>query len=87
MNIGDEYKIGDIVKVSQPRIPCFKLGIKMNSRGFVKDFINSNKLGVYFQVIKENYIKKDDDLEILQTIMSQYLMFPIIIFRYHKLFG
>ncbi len=76
--IGDEYKIGDaIVKVSQPRIPCFKLGIKMNSRGFVKDFINSNKLGVYFQVIKEGYIKQDDDLEVLHRANHNVSIFNV----------
>ena len=49
----------------------------MNSRGFVKDFINSNKLGVYFQVIKEGYIKKDDDLEILHRANHNVSIFNV----------
>lgn len=64
--IGDELKISNVViKVTQPRIPCYKLGIKMNSKEFVQQFINYAHLGMYAKVIKKGEIVKGDSLELI----------------------
>ena len=64
INIGDRFKINDcIIQVSQPRIPCYKIGIKMNSRDFPKMFSQSGLLGSYFRVIQEGTIEKGNQLE------------------------
>ena len=63
--IGDEYKIGTtLLQISQPRIPCYKIGIKMNSRDFPKLFSQSGLLGSYMRVIQPGRINKGDAVEL-----------------------
>ena len=62
--IGDELMIGDCVfQISQPRIPCYKIGIKMNSRDFPKKFSQSGLLGSYMRVLETGKISKNDDVK------------------------
>ena len=64
INIGDRFQINDcILQVSQPRIPCYKVGIKMNSRDFPKMFSQSGLLGSYFRVVQEGSIEEGDEIE------------------------
>ena len=64
--IGDELKIANVViKITQPRIPCYKLSIKMNVKNFTQLFIDHGYLGIYAKVIKQGQIKKGDNLELI----------------------
>ncbi len=64
VNVGDRFQINDcIIQVSQPRIPCYKIGIKMNSRDFPKMFSQSGLLGSYFRVIQEGSIESGCEME------------------------
>ena len=64
INIGDRFQINDcILQVSQPRIPCYKIGIKMNSRDFPKMFSQSGLLGSYFRVIQEGNIEAGNEIQ------------------------
>lgn len=68
IKIGDQYKIGEaIIEVSQPREPCFKLGIRFNTQKVIKQFINSKNPGIYFRVIKPGLVKEGDELVLLKT--------------------
>ncbi len=52
--IGDRLRIGGaLLEVSQPRTPCFKLGIKMGIEGFPRQFQESGRVGFYLRVIEE----------------------------------
>ena len=63
--IGDEFRISTaILKVTQPRIPCYKISIKMNEKNFMKYFIEHNYLGIYMKVINDGIIKKGDEIEL-----------------------
>ena len=63
--IGDEFRISSaILKVTQPRIPCYKISIKMNEKNFMKYFIEHNYLGIYMKVINDGIIKKGDEIEL-----------------------
>lgn len=74
--IGDEFQISNVVlKITQPRIPCYKLGIKMNKKDFVNFFINHGHLGMYMKVIKSGFIEKGDNLKLIhrdRVTMSVY---------------
>ena len=64
INIGDRFKINEcILQVSQPRIPCYKIGIKMNSREFPKMFSQSGLLGSYLRVIEDGDIIAGDEIQ------------------------
>lgn len=59
--IGDQFNIGDcILEVSQPRIPCFKLGIALKNSKAAKLFSESFCTGIYFRVIAEGSMSKGD---------------------------
>ena len=62
--IGDVFRIGQAtVKVRQPRIPCYKLGIRLGRDDIVKLFLASNRSGVYFSVVEEGKVAIGDAVE------------------------
>jgi MOSC domain-containing protein YiiM len=62
--IGDHFRIGDaVVKVTQPRIPCYKLGIRFGRPDIVKRFLASRRSGIYFAVVEEGLVNAGDAIE------------------------
>ncbi|WP_223280252.1 MOSC domain-containing protein [Nostoc sp. PA-18-2419] len=54
LNIGDHFKIGSVeLMVTQPRLPCYKLGIRFGRSDMVKRFLASRRTGFYFRVLQE----------------------------------
>lgn len=67
INIGDIFAIGTVrAQVTQPRVPCFKLGIKMEMTKFPKMFINSGRVGFYLRVLKEGVINPHDPVTVVE---------------------
>ncbi|WP_394975732.1 MOSC domain-containing protein [uncultured Croceitalea sp.] len=65
IRIGDIYKLGSaLVQVTQPREPCFKLGIRFKNQEVLKQFIEHEKPGVYVKVLKEGSVSCGDFLEL-----------------------
>jgi MOSC domain-containing protein YiiM len=61
--IGDILKIGSaIFAVSQPRMPCFKLGIRFGDPGIIKRFYKSSKWGFYLSVVEEGLLEAGDEI-------------------------
>ena len=59
--IGEQFRIGTaLLEVSQPRVPCFKLGIALDNKIILKLFTQHYCTGVYFRVIEPGIVKKDD---------------------------
>ena len=76
--IGDEFQISNIVlKITQPRIPCYKLGIKMNEKDFVNFFINYGHLGMYMKVIKSGFIEKGDNIKLIRRNKDTMTIYEI----------
>lgn len=68
IKIGDIYLIGDAkVQVSQPRLPCYKLGIRMKSSKAVKQFLNSPYPGVYLRILEDGHVNTGDVFEQLES--------------------
>ncbi len=64
--VGDIFRVGDaIVEVSQPRIPCYKLAMKMGIDGFQNRFLESGRVGFYFRVLEEGEVGADDTIELV----------------------
>lgn len=62
--IGDVFRIGSaLVQVTQPRLPCFKLGIKMGSQTFQRRFIEAGRPGFCLRVLEEGEIGAGDVIE------------------------
>lgn len=66
VNIGDRFRIGTAeVIVTQPRLPCYKLGIKFGRADMVKRFLASHLTGIYFSVVQEGEVGTGDTVELL----------------------
>ena len=67
LHIGDRLRIGSAeFVVTQPRIPCFKLGIRFNRSDMVKRFLQSGRTGFYCAVLKEGEVAAGDSIELLE---------------------
>jgi MOSC domain-containing protein YiiM len=67
VNIGDEFKIGSARLVAtQPRMPCYKLGVRFGNMDMVKKFMVSARPGIYFKVLDEGEIGPGDTIELVR---------------------
>ena len=66
LHIGDRLRVGSAeFVVTQPRMPCFKLGIRFNRSDMVKRFLQSGRTGFYLAVAIEGEIAAGDSIELL----------------------
>jgi MOSC domain-containing protein YiiM len=66
VGIGDRYRIGSAeFVVTQPRLPCFKLGIRFGRSDILKRFLHSGRTGFYFSVAIEGEIGAGDAIELI----------------------
>ena len=66
--VGDVFRVGSaLVEVTQPRVPCYKLGIKMGLSQFVKMFLASCRVGFYLRVLEVGEIGPGDVLDHVRT--------------------
>jgi len=66
-NIGDRFRIGSAeVMVTQPRMPCYKLGIRFGRADMIKRFLVSERTGFYFSVLQEGEVGAGDQIELLE---------------------
>lgn len=64
VHIGDEFRIGTArLVVTQPRMPCYKLGLRFGDPGMVKSFARVGRPGIYFAVVEEGEVSPGDPIE------------------------
>ena len=67
VHIGDRFQVGSAhVVVTQPRVPCYKLGLKFGRDDILKRFLESGLTGFYFAVLKEGEVAAGDRITLLQ---------------------
>jgi MOSC domain-containing protein YiiM len=67
INIGDKFQIGSaIVMVTEPRMPCYKLGIRFGRSDIIKRFLASERSGFYLSVIQEGEVGAADPIKIVE---------------------
>jgi MOSC domain-containing protein YiiM len=65
--VGDVLRIGGAVaQVTAPRIPCFKLGLRMGDKRFVPEFRDAARLGFYVRTLREGPVTAGDVVELLE---------------------
>jgi MOSC domain-containing protein YiiM len=63
--IGERWRIGTtLLEVVQPRLPCFKLGLRMNDPRFVKRFARASRPGAYLRIVEEGELAAGDQISI-----------------------
>jgi len=66
VNVGDRFRVGEAeLLATEPRIPCYKLGIKFGRADIIKRFLQSRRTGFYFAVLKEGLVEAGDEIELL----------------------
>jgi MOSC domain-containing protein YiiM len=67
VNIGDRYRVGSAeVMITQPRLPCYKLGVKFGRRDMVRRFLASGRTGFYLAVVREGTVEAGDEIELIE---------------------
>jgi len=63
VNVGDRFGVGTAELVAtQPRLPCFKLGLKLGRDEFVTEFLERGLLGFYVAVVREGDVAAGDPI-------------------------
>ncbi len=63
VHLGDRYSIGTAeVVVTQPRMPCYKLGVRFQSDDMVKRFLASGRTGFYVAILREGEVGAGDEI-------------------------
>jgi MOSC domain-containing protein YiiM len=66
VHLGDRFRAGTAeLVVTQPRIPCFKLGIRLGDDDVVQAFLDSGRTGFYAKVVREGDVAAGDPIELL----------------------
>jgi MOSC domain-containing protein YiiM len=66
VHLGDRFRIGTAeVVVTQPRLPCYKLGVRFGSDDMVKRFLASGRTGFYVAVLREGEVGAGDEIEVI----------------------
>jgi len=64
--VGERWAIGTAVfEISEPRIPCWRLGVRMNDPGFVRVFIEALRPGAYMRIVREGDVGAGDAIAIV----------------------
>ena len=64
VHIGDRFRIGSAeLMVTEPRLPCYKLGVKFGRDDIIKHFLQSGRHGFYFAVLREGEVGVGDRIE------------------------
>ena len=65
--VGERWAIGStVLEVSEPRIPCWRLGARMNDKTFPKKFTQALRPGPYLRIIQEGEIGEGDEIKVLE---------------------
>ncbi len=66
VHLGDRFSVGSAeVVVTQPRLPCYKLGLKFQSDDMVRRFMASGRTGFYLAVMREGEVGAGDEIKVI----------------------
>lgn len=65
--IGERWQIGNVLlEVSEPRIPCWRLGVRMQDKSFPKKFTQALRPGPYFRIVQEGELSAGNAITIVE---------------------
>jgi MOSC domain-containing protein YiiM len=71
--VGERWRAGTaVLRVSEPRFPCFKLGVRMGDAAFVDRFAAARRNGSYFAIERSGMVGAGDAIERLETPEDHY---------------
>ena len=79
VNIGDTLQIGTARVIStQPRMPCYKLGVKFGRMDIIKRFLASGLTGIYFKVLQEGEVGAGDEIKLINRDQNNVTVRDIV---------
>jgi MOSC domain-containing protein YiiM len=79
ISVGDVFRIGSAsVIATQPRMPCYKLGVKFGRMDVIKKFLASGRSGIYFKVSKEGEVATGDTIHQITKDPNQITISDIV---------
>jgi MOSC domain-containing protein YiiM len=71
--VGERWRVGTtLLEVVQPRLPCFKLGLRMGDPSFVKRFAEASRPGAYLRIVEEGELGVGDAIEVDVTALPDH---------------
>lgn len=71
-HIGDRFRMGTaVLMITQPRLPCYKLGIRFGREDMPDRFLSSRRTGFYLAVIEEGELVEGDCLELVHQDVNR----------------
>ena len=65
--VGERWQIGTVVlEVSEPRIPCWRLGARMNDKLFPRRFTEALRPGAYLRIVAEGDVGAGDEIQVVE---------------------
>lgn len=79
VNVGDCFEIGSSkVIATQPRMPCYKLGVKFGRMDILRKFLSSGRSGIYFKVLEEGEVGAGDPIIKLERDSNRVAISDIV---------
>lgn len=79
VNIGDTLQVGSAkLMVTQPRMPCYKLGVRFGRMDIVRRFMASGRPGIYCKVLEEGEVVKGDKINIIRKDKNNVTVIDIV---------
>ena len=67
LGIGDKFRVGSaVLMATEPRLPCYKLGIKFGRPDILRRFLASGRTGFYFAVLQEGKVAAGDEIVLVE---------------------
>jgi MOSC domain-containing protein YiiM len=64
--VGEQWAIGSAVfEISEPRVPCWRLGVRMSDPGFIRRFTEALRPGAYMRIVAEGDVGSGDAIEVV----------------------
>jgi MOSC domain-containing protein YiiM len=79
VNIGDTLQVGSAkLMVTQPRMPCYKLGVRFGRMDIVRRFMASGRPGIYCKVLEEGEVVKEDKINVIRKDKNNVTVIDIV---------
>ncbi len=80
VSIGDRFRVGTAeLQVTQPRLPCYKLGLRFGRRDMERRFLRSGLTGFYLSVVREGEVKAGDTVEVVARAEGSMTVAEIVV--------
>ena len=65
--VGERWEVGStVLEVSEPRVPCWRLGVRMDDKLFPRRFTEAGRPGTYLRIVVEGELGAGDEIRVIE---------------------